>query len=638
MSEVALVRRCTPTRTLPEPDRHLGHWMAVGIPLVVAAVVTVTLVLSGGRPKPAPAGLPDAGAVTGWMLPLVRAMMDLGAVGAIGSLLTAAFLVRARNGHLGAVGVKALRVAAIWAWGWTVSAAAMVVLTTSDVLGITLSEVLRSPTALFYAWRLPEGRALVVMALVAFALALNVRTVRTRLGSVCALLAAILALVPSLQAGHSAAAGSHYVATQSLLVHVLAATLWVGGLLGLMLVVRGDRRMLSFAVPRFSALAMVCFIAVAVSGSVTAWARLGFSADSWRSAYGALVVVKMVALVGLGVMGLVHRRHTVARVVAGTPRAFLRLAVGEILLLSATVALAVVLSRTAPPVGSGLAPATAHGGDITTVDVSIDPLNATRLFTLWRPDALVVTAVVVALVGYLLAVRHVRRRGESWSTARVGFMTAGLGTVLFALCGGPGSYGSALLSMHAAQLLTMAFVAPILINLGAPVQLITSVAGSDVDPDHKPVSSARALSDPVNCATALMALLVAVYASPLLDLSLRNPLIHLLVNLAALTIGILMFRAVLVQDGATRARSRGDRAVTLQALAGLLVLFAFLVWRTEVGYGSTWFENLNLWWDDPASDHRTTALVMLGFAASLLALSIKLARKPLPAGAHAEGA
>lgn len=624
MADVDLVER---VREAPvhEAGRRSTPWPALGVLLTMAVAVVVTLTVSGGAPRPAPAGLPDPGAVTGWSLPLVRGAMDLGAIGTVGSLLTAAFLLPSSDGRLGVTGRKALRAAAWWAWAWMASSLALVTVSTSDVLGVPMSTVLGAPALQRYGWQLPEGRALLVMALAAFAVALNSRSIRTRLGSVLLLLVAVTAMTPLLLTGHSASAADHYVATQSLLVHVLGATLWVGGLLGLVLLVRGDRDSLRFAVPRFSMLALVCFVVVALSGVVTAWTRLGLAWDSWWSTYGALLAAKTVALLALGLLGLVHRRRTVPGVVAGTPRAFTRLAVVEVLLMSATVAVAVVLSRTAPPVGVGLGPDSSHGGSFTTVDRNIDPVSLAQLVGQWRPDALVVTAVTMAAVGYLLAVRHVRRRGQTWPVARVVWAMAGLAVILFVLCGGVGSYSSALLSVQLAQFLAMLTVAPVLVTLGAPVRLVRAASG--VETRQSTSAMARRLADPVNGVTVMLGLLVLVYATPLLNLSLRSLSAHLLVNVLAFAAGLLAFWSILARDWLPETRSVADRSGLVGFLAALLAVFAVLAWRADGAYGAEWFEELDLWWSGAVPDRLWAGLVVATFAAGMLALQLLLRRE-----------
>ena len=128
-------------------------------------------------------------------------------------------------------------------------------------------------------------------------------------------------------------------------MHVLAVVLWVGGL-GALLAQRG-RPSLAVAVPRFSALALLCFVAVAGSGSIATWTRLPELSDLWTTAYGALLLLKAAALLALGVAGWLHRRRTLAPVVRGEQGAFARLAAAEVALMAVALGLAVALTRTA---------------------------------------------------------------------------------------------------------------------------------------------------------------------------------------------------------------------------------------------------------------------------------------------------
>ena len=75
-----------------------------------------------------------------------------------------------------------------------------------------------------------------------------------------------------------------------------------------------------------------------------AWIRLG-SIDGLFTAYGAVVALKTVAIVALGVLGWLHRRNIVEVLTArpGDGRAFARLAVVEITVMGAATGLAAVL-------------------------------------------------------------------------------------------------------------------------------------------------------------------------------------------------------------------------------------------------------------------------------------------------------
>ena len=83
----------------------------------------------------------------------------------------------------------------------------------------------------------------------------------------------LLTLVPLGLTGHSSAGGSHDLATNSLMIHLVAGALWAGGLLALLAhALRGGEHA-DLAARRFSAVAFWCFIAMAFSGVINAFVR-----------------------------------------------------------------------------------------------------------------------------------------------------------------------------------------------------------------------------------------------------------------------------------------------------------------------------------------------------------------------------
>jgi putative copper export protein len=104
---------------------------------------------------------------------------------------------------------------------------------------------------------------------------------------------------------------------------------------------------LAVALPRFSALALGCFVAVAGSGAVSAWTRLEQPEQLWTTGYGGLLLAKAAALALLGGAGWLHRRRSLPGVAAGDRGAFVRLAAAEVGLMGVALGLAVALSRTA---------------------------------------------------------------------------------------------------------------------------------------------------------------------------------------------------------------------------------------------------------------------------------------------------
>ncbi len=157
------------------------------------------------------------------------------------------------------------------------------------------------------------------------------------------LVIALLGMLTPGVTGHASSSASHEVAVTTVALHVAAASLWVGGLAGILVLLGRRRELLATALPRFSTLAGACLAVVTVSGVLTAQVRLGSWAALFFTGYGALVIAKAVALVLLGGLGLLTRR----RMAAGrTP--VLRWAGVEVTLMAVTLGLAAALSQAAP--------------------------------------------------------------------------------------------------------------------------------------------------------------------------------------------------------------------------------------------------------------------------------------------------
>jgi putative copper export protein len=327
--------------------------------LGLVSVLVLALVAGGGAPAPAAPGLPDAGAVTGWGLPIAQLSARVAAVGTVGTVLFAAVLSPAPDGRLAAGARSAVRASSWWAVAWASTATVAALLTASTVLGVPLGRLSVS-SVLGVLTELPSGRVASAVVVAALVLAVAARRCARRSSAAVLLSVAVLAVtLPALLTGHSAAAEHHVLAVSSLGVHVASASLWVGGLLALVLHGRGPAALASSAA-RFSTVALVCFLAAGSSGAVSAWVQL----DSTRpvqvllgSGYGALLLGKTTALVALGALGWWHRRVTLPQLRTGRPGAFRRFAVVEVVVMLATVALAVALSASPPPPAPAAAPA-----------------------------------------------------------------------------------------------------------------------------------------------------------------------------------------------------------------------------------------------------------------------------------------
>jgi cytochrome c oxidase assembly factor CtaG len=444
-------------------------------------------------------------------------------------------------------------------------------------------------------------------------------------------------MLPVLFSGHSAAANDHDLATSSLVLHVVAATVWVGGLAGVLLLLRRDPQVLGKVVPRYSVLALVCFAAVAFSGLLNAWVRTSGDLGLWAdSGYGALLAVKILALVALGVFGWSHRRRMVGDVAAGRPRAFARLASVEVLVMAATIGVAVALSRTPPPVGAA-AEIPTHGTGHPTLGNDVAPFTLSRIFTEWRPDAITLVLIVVAIAAYVAGVRRLRRVGVAWPWPRVAAAAVATAVALLATSGGLAVYSTATFSLQVAQFLVLFIVVPTLVTLSRPMRMAVEVSRPrddlEYDPDWLPTPFRNRavvwVTDPLNTLIVVTVTVFALYATPLLEASLRSAPLHLTVNLFALGVGCLFWWSVLGLDPVPSPRPRSYR---LWVLAGFAMLFAGIaarIYLSEVVLAGDWFAELDWRWVEAPIDQQAGARLMW-VSALVLGPMLALLARPGP--------
>ena len=314
----------------------------VGVLLAALAVLVAALAVSGGAPEPAPGGLPDAGPGTGWAVPVLRLLHHVAAVAVVGVLLLG-LLPAVRAEPPPPVPTAALVLGAL---SWAAATAGLLLVGLSEAVGRPVRAALQPDLVASYVQQVATGGALMQTAVLALAVGLAAPVARWPAGRAVLLAVALVALLPPVRAGHAATAQDHQLAVWSLAVHVLAVTLWIGGLTALAVTRRSER--LARAVPRFSALALGCFIGVTLSGMVSAWTRLPEPAALWSTGYGGLLLGKATLLLALGAVGRRHRRATVPAVSAGRVGAFRSLALAEVGLMATALALAVALTRTSP--------------------------------------------------------------------------------------------------------------------------------------------------------------------------------------------------------------------------------------------------------------------------------------------------
>ncbi|PWV85258.1 putative copper resistance protein D [Prauserella marina] len=596
----------TETGSVPDtaPRRRAGVGPLLGVGVLFAMVVAVGLVALTGGIGYAIAGLTDPGNVTRYGITVVRVGADAAAAVCIGSLLLAAFLVPPqKSGTLAADGYAGLRTAGIAAWAWFVFALASVFFSAADGAGRPVTEVFSPEVLVNFIEAIEQPKAWLLTAAVALLLALGCKLVLSWGWTVVLFFVSIAGLVPIAVTGHSASGGSHDMATNSLLYHLIGAALWVGGLIALLAHARRRGAHLSLAAERFSKLALVCWIVMAVSGVVNAVVRVS-PGELLTTDYGLLVIGKIIALAVLGVFGHQQRQRSVRGLKEGAGGGQLvRLAAVEALIMFATIGLATALSRTPPPQEIAAQPSTTE----LLLGYTLDgPPTALRMLTDWRFDLIFGTAAIVLAVVYLLGVRRLRKRGDAWPVGRTIAWLAGCAVLLIATSSGIGRYAPAMFSMHMGNHMLLSMVAPVLFALGGPVTLALRAlptAGKDAPPGprewilafvHSPVT--RVLTNPIVALFLFVGSFYGLYYSGLFDSALNYHWAHLAMNAHFLLAGYVFYWPVIGVDPAPRRLPPLGKLGLIFASMPFHAFFGVTLMNMQTVLGESFYRGLNLPW------------------------------------------
>ena len=347
-------------RTTPSPLGILG---VVSIVAVVAATA-----FGGGA---APLELGDPGAFVRWSLPVLRVVHDAAAAVTVGALVVGAFLVpettrTSRRETLAQVAGGAAIV-------WFLAGVGRMLTDFASLAGIPLTDGTYLSQLTAFVWELDSTRTAVISSAIVAVVAVAAPLARTKGALAWACAGSVLALLPLALSGHSAASLDHMSGVNALAFHLVSATVWIGGLVAL-LVVRPSLRPpqgaggshLAVTTRRYSSIAAWCFALLVGSGLLATWINIG-GLGGLDSRYGVLLILKAVAAIILGVIGWWHRSRTIAALEAGAEGVapFVRLATGEVVVMAAAMGLGVAVGRTPTPETAQEAPANAIVYDLS---------------------------------------------------------------------------------------------------------------------------------------------------------------------------------------------------------------------------------------------------------------------------------
>lgn len=293
-----------------------GAPRTTSVPLGILGLVSVLAVVAatafgGGA---APLELGDPGGFVRWSLPVLRVVHDAAAAVTVGALVLGAFLVpettrTARRESLAQLAGGAAIV-------WFLAGIGRMLTDFASLAGLRLTDSTYFSQLVAFVWELDSTRTAVISSAIVGVIAIAAPLARTKGALAWAAAGSVLALLPLALSGHSAASLDHMSGVNALAFHLVSATVWIGGLVALLVVRPSLGTHLAVTVRRYSSIAAWCFAFLVLSGLLATWINIG-GLDGLDSRYGVLLILKAVAAIVLGVIGWWHRSRIIAGLEAG---------------------------------------------------------------------------------------------------------------------------------------------------------------------------------------------------------------------------------------------------------------------------------------------------------------------------------
>jgi cytochrome c oxidase assembly factor CtaG/putative copper export protein len=557
----------------------------------------------------------DPGEFVRWAQPIVQTTKNLAMAMTVGSLVLAAWAFSEKSESL----TRSLRRASLAANIWLVSGVIHFLLTYLWVTGSTLSSGTTFGAGLWqFASEIELGQALVMNLLFAAVVSFIALLSNSLRSTLFAAIVALAGLVPLALIGHAAGTSGHDMAVNSMGIHLVAVTIWVGGLIELGFQLRSESWLV--LAKRYSTLALFAFGLTAISGVAAAALRI-VDVQYLFTQWGILVIVKVIVIITLGIFGAFYR-FRILNAAVPSKRSFGILAIVELALMGAAFGIGASLSRSAPPstnikLGDLSSPAAVLTGSPLPPELTLD-----RWFTSYKIDLVWLVVVLVATALYLFGVFRLKKRGDEWPIGRTISWLLGMGLLLWITCGPLNVYEQYLFSVHMLAHMILTMGVPVLLVPGAPVTLLLRASEARKDESrglrewvlwavHTPW--AKLVSNPIFAALNFAASLVIFYFTPLFSWSTRDHLGHEWMIVHFLITGYLFVQALVSIDPGP---DKIPFLLRLMLLIGTLAFHAFFGLSLMSGEGlllADWFGAMGrTWGESPIADQQTGGAIAWG--------------------------
>lgn len=536
------------------------------------------------------AGNPDPGAFISVAEPVGWFAASLSSAVCLGALVCVLMMSWPKpDGLIDAVAYQIHLVAERASIAWLMLASAMVLVQAANDSGATLPELLGG-TALFDSIAASEiARGWTVEAICALLVVVVLRFTMRWLGHFVLLIPTVIGVIATAVTGNAGQGPDHDYATSAVIVFVVAVAMLAGPKIAIAITqAKPTRPVLVVQV--------VCGL-LALSYGAVLLCLLSPGAAMIGSDFGRLGFVAAILLT------LVCMSDCWALICAGSLRQPDRgYRVTALAMMTVTVAIVGMAVQTAPRFLT-------H--KFTAWDVFLGyelphPPSVLGLLGLLRFDSLIGAAAIVLAIAYVVGVARLRRGGDDWPVGRLVAWLIGCAALVLTTSSGVRAYGSAMLSVHMVEHMTLNMFIPVLLVLGGPVTLALralSAAGAGQQPGprewltwlmHSPITAF--LSHPTTAFILFAGSPYIVYFTPLFDILVRYHWGHEFMAIHFLLIGYLFYWAIIGIDPGPRRLPYPARIGLLFAVMPFHAFFGIALMTMTSPIGGRFYRSVNLPW------------------------------------------
>lgn len=540
----------------------------------------------------------SSGGLLAYLTPIVKDLQILSATTLIGLLLAIGFFIREERSKLLPEAIRIRNLAVIPAAAWLMSSLGVLFIELANLLSTPIVDSFDLVVIKSFITQTSLGKSFAInIAASAVALILIPRIKRTT-GSFFILAITFIGVLAPVFQSHSSSSGNHGLAIGSLLIHVIGISLWVGGIIALILISKSER---ALSIPRFSTLALWSAIAVFVSGSLNAWTRLNFW-EAWNSQYGNIVIFKILLLAILISIGAIHRKYIIKKL-ADSKQVYQLLLVEVIVMISA-ISAGAWLSTSAEPIPKNLRDV----GAAETIAGSPMLPAPTLKNILWTyvPDATFLGILIFITALYIRGVVILAKRGDKWPVGRTVSFALAVAATDFATSGGLGAYAHFAFSYHMVAHMILGMVAPIGFILSAPITLALRTLPIGRTPEERGIRGVliallhskyfQVISNPVVALAIFDGSLFLLYMTPLFGNLMLSHQGHLFMNIHFLLAGALFFHVIVGIDPSPKRVPYIVRIIVLFAAMSIHAFFSIALLSATTLLDGGYFLSLQRPW------------------------------------------